>query len=152
MTLIDGVLILVALIFLGFAILGREAWPFSSYRMYAFRRDPEQVACYRLALRTGEARCIWWRPAFHNYQRGFGYRYRVLVRQAETRPRQAQAQLWDLLQETVRIMDLEGDADACQSMVVVLRRVAPPSKSLVIWEQPVLEVPLSLIRGDERHG
>lgn len=152
MTLIDGAVISIVAVFLGFAFSGWEAWPFSSYRMYAFRKDPDRVRFYRLALRTRENEWVWWRPAFHNYQRGFGYRYRAIVREAAVHPRRALAQLEDLLRDVARLLCLEEESERYESLVVVLRRVTPPSAYLQINDQPVLEVPLALVSGEPYHG
>jgi hypothetical protein len=103
-------------------LLGRDAWPFSHYPMFAARATVADLVVFRIAIEDREGRVRWWRPRFFRMQDQLVDRFDALMR-SDARAAGSPDML-PLFARTLRIMQADGPVLSDATAVLFVRRRA----------------------------
>ena len=122
-----------------------DRWPFSSFPMFALRKEPDRVRVYRPAFELASGELTFWRPHFIYSAFYFDLAFARIAREAGRDRVQFEERAQRLLTATFELMKARGDVPrtAIRRLVVVQRTVAGASGALRTRDRVVCAAPVS---------
>ena len=103
-------------------LLGRDAWPFSHYPMFAERATVADLVVFRIAIEDRAGRVRWWQPRFFRMQDQLVDRFDAIM--GSDARGAGSPDMLPLFARTLRIMQADGPVLSDATAVLFVRRRA----------------------------
>ena len=127
-------------------ISGKDAWPFSSYKMFSAPLDLDQLAVFRVALELQDGELVWWRSRFYRYPEQVGKQISRLYRLQNDSPKTrvvVALETQKVLIEVARLIrQEEGGLDDYQAFHIIERKGRiTHNNDITIEDKTVVRIP-----------
>jgi hypothetical protein len=142
-TLIVGALLWVT-------ITGKDAWPFSSYKMFSARLDLNELTVYRVALEKHDGETVWWHSRFYRYPEFIGRNLKRVYEAKSADPRFPIAAALEARKHLLDVMRLISIEERCPNQYRafhIVRRTAhvDDSNKIEINDEVISKVPMDTL-------
>jgi len=87
-------------------ITGKDAWPFSSYKMFSSPLDLNELTVYRVALEKEDGKTVWWNSQFYRYPEFIGRNLKRVYEAKSADPRFAAIAALEARKQLLEVMCL----------------------------------------------
>jgi hypothetical protein len=132
-------------------VTGKDAWPFSSYKMFSSPMDLNDVTVYRVALEKQDGETVWWQSRFYRYPEFIGRNLKRIYEAKSTDPRfptiaalEARKHLLDVM----RLISIEEPSLDQYRAFQVVRRTArlDDGNNIETKDEVVSKVPVDTLK------